>query len=198
MSLKNVVIGIAIIILTISVVVYGVNTFYSGPEYSDFCPDYRAVSFDLSGGKVCPEVCVGLYEIQSSACTFNECGSGCGADGVITFETKELCELGLQGKTCYDVYDDARETYSRNIFIIALPIGIAIIAVGAIIFGLEAVGAGLMGGGVGIVLWGVGGFWRFAQDWLKFLLSLAGLVVLIWLAYYFNKRLEKKKRKKKK
>ena len=40
---------------------------------------------------------------------------------------------------------------------------------------------------------GTDGFWRFADDWLKFLLSLVGLVVLIWLAYYFNKKFEKKK-----
>ena len=195
MTLKNVVIGIAIMILTISVVIYGVYTFYSGPEYEDFCSDFgRPVPVE-GDSVVCPAVCVPLYEIQNGECVFNDCGSGCGPDGLNSFRELSQCEVALTGNNCYDVYEEAREGYSRNIFLIALPIGIAIVALGALVFGLEAVGAGLMAGGVGIILWGVGGFWRFAQDWLKFILSLAGLVILIWLAYYFNKKFNKKKRR---
>ena len=67
-----------------------------------------------------------------------------------------------------------------------MPLGILVIVLGAVIFGLEAVGAGLMGGGVGIILYGVGGFWRFADDWLKFSISLLGLIILIWFSYRFN------------
>ena len=37
MILKNIVLGIAIIILTISVAVYGINLLYDKPEYADFC-----------------------------------------------------------------------------------------------------------------------------------------------------------------
>jgi len=80
--------------------------------------------------------------------------------------------------------------------LITLPLGIAIIILGTLIFSLESVGAGLMGGGVGLILWGVTGFWEFAEDWLKFLLSLVGLIILIALAYYFNRKLIKKRRKK--
>jgi hypothetical protein len=197
MNLKNIVIGIAILILTITVVIQGINTFYDGPEYSDFCPSERVpYAYSDKGERICPAVCVEMYEIVNGSCSFNECGSGCGVDGITSFETEELCLLALDGKNCYGLYDDAQEDYSRNIFLIALPLGIAIIAAGAIIFGLEAVGAGLMGGGVGIIIWGVGGFWRFADDWLKFLLSLIGLIVVIWLAYYFNRKWGNKKRRK--
>ena len=174
MSLKNVVMGIAIIILTISVAVYGINTFYNSPEYSDFCDEFKTAEIinnsegcEAIGGQWNPNI--GPRPIE-------------GAEG--------YCDRDF---TCREEYEDAREKYSRTLFFITLPLGIAIIAVGALVFGLEAVGAGLMGGGVGIILWGVGGFWRFADDWLKFLLSLVGLVVLIWLAYYFNKKFEKKK-----
>jgi len=41
MNIKNVVIGIAIIILTIFVAVYGINTFYPKPEYNDFCGEMK-------------------------------------------------------------------------------------------------------------------------------------------------------------
>ncbi|MEX2017452.1 MAG: hypothetical protein WD876_03185, partial [Candidatus Pacearchaeota archaeon] len=93
--------------------------------------------------------------------------------------------------TCRMEYEEDREVYSRNVFLIALPLGIIIIAIGALVFGLEAVGAGLMAGGVGIVLWHIAGYWNFAEDWLKLVLSLVGLAVLIWLAYFFNKKFGK-------
>lgn len=101
-----------------------------------------------------------------------------------TFEGAQgYCDIDY---SCRQDYEADREKYSRNIFMIAVPLGILVIVLGAVIFGLEAVGAGLMGGGVGIVLYGVGGFWSFAEDWLKFALSLLGLVVIIWFAYRFN------------
>ncbi|MDP3992461.1 MAG: hypothetical protein Q8P79_03085, partial [Nanoarchaeota archaeon] len=89
---------------------------------------------------------------------------------------------------------DALKERSKKVFFLALPIGIAIIALGAFFFGLEAVGAGLMGGGVGTLIYGSGAYWPYTQNWLRFLLSLAGLVILIWFAYFWNKR-RKKKRK---
>ena len=63
-----------------------------------------------------------------------------------------------------------------------------IITLGAFFFSLEAVGAGLMGGGIGTLIYGVGGYWRFAGDFLRFSLSLVGLVALISLAYWFNSK----------
>lgn len=176
MSLKNHVMSIAIIILTISVVVYGVNILYDRPVYSDFCGEFKTAEVidtqercDAIGGKW--DTYKGPRPVE-------------GTDG--------YCDRDF---TCRQEFDDASERHSRNIFLIALPVGIAIVIGGALFFGLETVGAGLMGGGVGIILWGVGGFWRFADDILKFILSLAGLIIVIWVAYYFNKKFEKKKKK---
>ncbi|MDP2628672.1 MAG: hypothetical protein Q8P15_02115 [Nanoarchaeota archaeon] len=178
MSLKNLVIGIAIIILTISVVVYGVSTFYEEPKYEDFCGDYRTQEI-IETQERCEEI-GGMWN------SYGEIPKP------VNGETIEgYCDRDY---TCRQEYETANEKYSRNLFLITLPIGIAIIALGAIVFGLEAVGAGLMGGGVGTILWGVTGFWRFADDWLKFILSLVGLIVLIWLAYYFNRKFSGKKR----
>jgi hypothetical protein len=180
MKIKNFAIGIAIIILTISVVVYGVNTFYKQPEYNDFCPDVRTTQ----------------YIDNEVDCIANE--GMWFEDGIPRIDNgKNVTGYCDRDYYCRQDYEDARESYSRNLFLIALPLGIAIIAFGALVFGLEAVGAGLMGGGIGVILWGVGGFWQFAQDWLKFLLSLIGLIVLIWLAYFLNKKFDKKGKRKK-
>ena len=178
MSLKNNIMMIAIIILTIFVVVYGVNILYDKPERVDFCGEFKTAEIIDT-----PESC---EEIGGNWAPYVSPRAVEGIEG--------YCDRDF---TCRQEYDDARETYSRNIFLIALPVGIAIIALGALSFGLEFVGAGIMGGGVGCVLWGVGGFWEFADVWLTFILSLIGLVVVICLANYVNKRIEGKGKKRK-
>jgi hypothetical protein len=174
MGIKEIVIGIAIIILSISVVVYGINTFYERPDYEDYCGDKSTIGF---------------VETKS------ECDS-VGGKWTTYVEHDEVLRP-VEGKAegwcdvsyyCREEYDNDLETYSRNLFLIALPLGIIIIIVGAVVFGLEAVGAGLMGGGVGVILYGVGNYWRYSADLLKFLLSLIGLIIVIYFAYWFNKK----------
>jgi len=187
-NIKNIVFGIAIFILTMFVSIYGINTFYTSPEYKDFCSEGRPFPKLVDGEEqICPAVCVQMYEIKNSTCVLNTCGSGCGPDGINSFDTLAQCEIVLDGKNCYDLYDEANKVYSRNVFLIALPLGILIIALGAYLFSLEAVGVGLMAGGAGTLVYGSGGYWRYADNWLKFVLSLVGLVSLIMFAYWFNK-----------
>jgi hypothetical protein len=179
MHAKNMIIAAGIIILTIAAGIYGVSTFYNAPSYSDYCNDAET-----------------NWYINDSA----QCGAAGGkwSDyvGPKTADSPSgYCDTTY---TCRQQYDADTETYSRTVFLIALPLGIIIIAFGALVFGLEAAGAGLMAGGVGIILWGVSRFWDFAQDWLKFALSLAGLAVLVWLAYYFNRKYGKNTGKRKK
>lgn len=171
MSIKNIVIGLAVIILTIFVVIYGIGTFYSEPKYEDFCGVYKdlgvinnSVQCEGVGGKWV------IFEEGALKPTNNPNG-WCDADYV-----------------CRTEYENKMETYSRNLFLICLPLGILIIVAGALIFGLESVGAGLMGGGVGTIIYGAGNYWRYSGELLKFLLSLAGLVVVIYFAYWWNKK----------
>lgn len=202
-SIKNIVFGIAIIVLTMFVTVYGINTFYSEPEYSDFCSEGRPFPKLVDGeDRICPAVCVQMYEIKNSACVFNSCGSGCGPDSINSFDTLAQCEIVSSGKNCYKLLDEANKVYSRNVFLIALPLGILIIVLGAYLFSLEAVGVGLMAGGAGTLIYGSGGYWRYADNWLKFVLSLVGLVALIIFAYWFNssdwniwRKIKKRKKK---
>lgn len=44
----------------------------------------------------CPMVCTVLWELEDNQCNLNECGSGCGADYVITFNTEEECLATLE------------------------------------------------------------------------------------------------------
>ncbi len=171
-SIKNLIFGVAIFLLTLFVGIYGINTFYSkGPDYKDFCPMYlgNQTSCAESGGNWIP----GSTDVVS--------GKPIPVGGYCDYDYT----------SCQKKFDSADEKYWKTTFLIALPLGILVIGIGALLFGLEFVGAGLMAGGLGIMIYGVGGFWRFAQDWLKFSLSLIGLIILIWLGYWLNKKVRR-------
>jgi hypothetical protein len=173
-SIKNVVIGIAIIILTIFVAVYGIGMIYESPDYSDFCGDKE------TGPVETDDECISVGGKWTS---FESEG---GAPRQVVKEgAGGWCDINFQ---CREDYEEARENYAKILFLITLPLGIALIIIGILVFGLEVVGAGLAGGGIGIMLWGIGEYWRYGSDLLKFALSLIGLVVVIFLAYWFNRK----------
>ena len=179
MDIKNIVLGIVIMILAISVVVFGVGLFYDRPEFEDFCDEFKTAQV-IENEEQCNNV-EGRWTSQEIRCVTEPCPQG-------------FCDRDF---SCRLEYEDAQERYARNLFFITLPLGIVIIIIGAIVFGLEAVGGGLMAGGVGVILWGVGSYWRFSDDLIKFILSLIGLVVVIYVAYWFNKKIGKHKSRKK-
>ena len=43
----------------------------------------------------CPTVCIPMWEVSSDACVFDECGSGCGPNGLTTFWTGKACLTAL-------------------------------------------------------------------------------------------------------
>lgn len=175
MQIKNIILGIAILILTMFVTIYGINTFYPKPQYEDFCEEEIPQKITQT-----EQECIntqGKWTPQEIRCITEPCLQG-------------YCDLTFN---CRQDYEDARKTWTKNVFIIAVPLGIIIIALGAFLIGLESVATGLMGGGIGTLLYGTWGFFWEADDKIKFVISLIGLVVVIGLAYYFNKKFEKKK-----
>ena len=180
MKIKDVILAIAIIVLTIFVTYYGINIFFPSSDYNNFCDNNKYYGI-LNTSQQCESVNGKWnpnYYPETTPVKNN-------IDG--------YCDIYYQ---CNLEFQDAMKMRSRNVFFIALPLGIIIIALGAFFFGLEAVGAGLMGGGVGTLIYGSGAFWPYTENWIRFFISLLGLIVLIWFAYFFNKRLSKKKGKK--
>jgi hypothetical protein len=47
--------------------------------------------------RMCPAVCVSMWQLNNGQCSFTGCGSGCGPDGVKTFATQEACQAALGG-----------------------------------------------------------------------------------------------------
>jgi len=178
-NIKNLVFGIAIFILTISVGIYGISTLLGeGPQYEKVCPPKQMFT---------ETQCLDEGGIWNNYSYLD-------GEKPIPVNERGYCDTY---SICQPRYDELNRDYSRNIFFFALPIGIIIIILGALLFGLDAVGGGLMAGGVGILLYGIGSVWQYADDLIKFILSLIGLFVVIVVSYYANNRLKlfnKKKR----
>ena len=180
MSLKNIILGIAIVILTIFVTVNGISIFYPNVDYEDFCDEFKTAEL-IQTQERCVEV-GGKWASEEIRCITEPCPQG-------------FCDSSY---TCRNEYEDAREMRAKKVFYVALPLGILILLIGGFLFHLEAVGAGLMGGGVGTLVYGAGNYWQYGGELFRFIISLLGLVAVIFLAYWFNKKDGAKPKKKKK
>lgn len=178
LNLKGIVFGIAVFVLALVVSIYGVNTIYNEPEYEDFCPN----SF------------LEVPEMNESIC-FEHGGKWQNYDRKVPEGELGYCDRDYM---CREAYELKQERYSMNLFLISVPLGILIL-IGGFYFVLEFVSIGVMVAGVGTILRGVFGYWKYSEDWLRFLISLVGLGVVIFFANRYvgdSKKKVKKKYKK--
>jgi len=174
MNVKSFVLGVAIIIATMSIVIFGMNSFYPNPEQNDFCGEIDKPTA-VNTEEECLEI-GGRWE-------------GYGKVPEIEGERLGWCDEHYE---CREDYETARSDYSRNAVLIMLVLGVILIVFGVFLSD-EVVGAGLMGGSVGILLYSIANYWRHVDDWLKLVVSIVLLLVFVWLSSYFEKKLRKKK-----
>lgn len=78
-------------------------------------------------------------------------------------------------------YNDAREIYNRNVFIMLIILGVISLALGAFLAN-EILTLGLSWGGVLSLIIASMRYWGTADNWIKVLILGLALAVLIWLA----------------
>lgn len=171
MRLRSIVIGVAIFILTVFVAVYGVSAVFPMPQYDQFCPPIKTSEY-IDNHARCEQV-GGFWVVDNYP-------RPVGGKNITGY-----CDVNYY---CNLDYQNASKKISKERFLVSIPIGVAIIVFGNAVFALETVGVGLMAGGAGTFVWGAGSYWGYASDVWRFIISLIGLVVLIWFAYWFEKR----------
>lgn len=183
-SFKNIILGIAIAIVFALAVGYGISVFYDEPQYEGYCKDAYG-RYGPYPEKLFPEntTCPRIDLTEK----YNQCSKD---EGLIVpiYHNQTGCQIDIQCDPCQKEFNDARKRYSRNIFIITAIVGIIGITAGAILFSVEAVGAGLMGGGLLTIIYGNVRYWEFFDDVMKFVILLGGLIVLIVIGYWINKK----------
>jgi hypothetical protein len=170
MKIKENILAIAIALVFVFFIGYGINVFYNFPDVNDYCDiDYRK---NISTQDLCEEN-EGRWNPHPEPLD--------GREG--------YCDVGYY---CREEYNNIREIYLRNLFIITGAIGIITI-LASLKLTKEPVSVGFMGGGVLLILYGTIRYWGNLEDWARFIMLGVVLAFLIWIGY---KKIEEVTRRK--
>ena len=151
--------SIAIAIVSLLFVIYGINTFYKAPEMNDFCAN---VSF----------------RVEVEECTENDIDCFCGVKN-----DDDLCtKLNPEYDKCMQNFNNARDNFNMVIFIVMSIIG-SLMVLGSFFIKHDTVSFGIMGGGILSILIGVLRNWSNVQDWMRFIILGVILAALVWIGY---------------
>ncbi|MBR9681727.1 MAG: hypothetical protein GOV00_02925 [Candidatus Altiarchaeota archaeon] len=171
----NTVFGIGIAILIFIVAMLGINVFYPVPDIDDFnCSEFRVE-------KLAP---------CADNLTVGECNA-------LTSQ-RTLALDNTEYQECWDRFDDARDTYSTNFFLISNILGFIAIIVSMFLFSMTNIAAGTAFSGLALIVFGFMVGWQHTDDVVKFIISLIITAVVIKFAVIVNRRYDQQPKKKKK
>ncbi|MEK6899207.1 MAG: hypothetical protein AABW79_03875 [Nanoarchaeota archaeon] len=195
MNVKNIVLGIGIFIVFMFLLHNGIRAFYDTPRYENF-DSCRAAGYGPGGeyfGYSYPTKLPGT-ENCSIVSGIREQEQQCSVQGgQVLYDYDDAgCITGFKEcNFCQQEFNEAMKKYNKNIFIIALVIGIIVLIVGFTILSVEPVGSALMASGIGAIVYGTIVNWENLGNLGRFLLLLFALVLLVWIALRINRQ-EKK------
>lgn len=170
-NIKEKLLSIAIAMVLVFFIAYGINTFYKNPKYADFCDEEKPYRPNITeeeclsiGGKWTQER---IPRVEGQP------------------EQKGYCD---QHYTCRKEFEDVREKYNKIVFIISGILGLAAVIIGGIVLKLESVSAGIMGGGILTIIYGTLRYWGHLEDIGRFLILGIILITLIFIGYKYLKK----------
>ncbi len=161
---KNVILAISIALVSVFFVAYAIQAVYPAPKYSDFCDDGKSNSIFINNSEDC-ETNGGMWKDYSDMNVDGKKDGYCNRDYY-----------------CSEEYNEVRDVYERNVFIINLVLGIVII-VASLLLTVESVSTGFMAGGAILLVYGTIRYWSDLSNVLKTLVLGIVLGILIWLGY---------------
>ncbi|HPD81878.1 MAG TPA: hypothetical protein PK357_02150 [Candidatus Pacearchaeota archaeon] len=164
MKIKEILLGIAIAIIFLMFCVFGMKLIYDAPKYEDYC-DYNKIT-----PVTYDKINLNDSELQEQAQAQQE-----------------------EYEKCSKLYDEANKNYSKNMFIISLIFGVLLIAGCTIFIEISSISGGLMFGSLMFIIYGTGRYWDYMDDFMRFIIVGIALGILIYVAYWTNKRMNSKK-----
>jgi len=183
-NVKNIILGIGIVVIYALVLWQGIEAFYASPQYDDFCTAGRFDAYYPTKPIAVGEPnCSFSRELQDKQ---NQCYAD---KGQPIFEYDDNgCQIALKTcDYCQRDYDDALDQHSKIVFIVAIIIGVITLIVGYSFLSTEPVGSALIGSGIWAIFWGAAINWRnFSSIW-RFSLLLVALILVVWFALRLNR-----------
>ena len=151
------IIGIAIILNLFFA--YAIKVIYPGQEREDFCPREQKIE-RITNAESC---------IQKG---------GQWDDSFVGPEERGYCN---QDFTCSQSYQEFREVYERNVFMILVVLGVISLGISFLTGVNQVLATSFSFGGVLTFVVASLRYWELAQDWLHLLILGLALATLIWL-----------------
>lgn len=183
MNVKNLVLGLGIFIVFLLMLFFGIETFYPSPKWDKFC-NQSIYTQPMPYGKLDGSYYNPSLEEQANSCV-NQKGTPIYQYNSTGYPTSiKECNM------CQKEFDEAISSYDKKVFLISLIAGIIVFLIGYTILSIEPVGSSLMAGGIGAIVIGTARNWQNLSSIWRFLILLAALVLLIWIALRMNKNIK--------
>ena len=164
MKIKEILLGLVIAVIFLMFCVFGTKLIYDTPKYERYC-DYSKMNYPTASDKI------------------NLSGS--------ELQAQQEAQDQIY-RECSEKYDLANKDYSKNMFIISLVFGILVIIICTIFVEIGSISGGLMFGSLMFIIYGTGRYWNYMDDLLRFIVLGIALIILIYVAYWVNKKTNKK------
>lgn len=170
MKVKNLVLGIGIVVVFALLLWQAIETFYPSPEFDRYC--------NVTG---IPVPVVKGIDMSNNA-TYCLEHNGTWREG--------FCDLYYK---CQQGYEAAMRPHSQVVFLVSLIAALIVIVAGYFFLRVEPVGSALIGCGIWALFWGSAVNWRNFANYMRFILLLIAFVFIIWLALRLNKNIKGKR-----
>ena len=175
-EVKKWLVAIAIALVFNLFVNYGINTFYPGPERSDFCEQDGRFAYPKPAGEPYKCETVNATEDLKRNCPTEK--------GYIAYRNYDSnhCATEAYCETCDKEFQEVEKRHSGNVFVVLIILSIAVLVAG-ITLKVEAVSLGFsMAGVLGLFISSMR-YWSHLQDVYRFILLGVVLAILIWVGY---------------
>lgn len=157
---------------------YALSLVYEEPRYEAYCPQYISDNYIVIPDT--KDECIA----EGGQWTENAFYGRSMLVGVE--ESKGYCDLQF---TCRQEYDTARETHSRNVFVVLVALGALSVLVGNFFKGNLVISNGLALGGLLSFIIASIRYWNTANDIFRVIILAISLGILFWIAWKkFNDR----------
>ena len=162
---------------------YGIDTFYKGTKYDDFCKPE-----DIRQTIATKEKCDSVGGLWSENIYYKgerkmEGGAVAPAPMNPTMEQKEPIGWCDAYFSCQKDFEKANNVYKRNLFIIWIVAGVLAVVASFFLFTVEIMSVAFMFAGIVSFLVGTIVYWSAMQDYLRFVILGIVLAMLIYIGY---------------
>lgn len=174
------------IALTLSIVIvlnllfnYAIFAFYTSPNYEGFCGKETRQHYDNKNS---------CEAIGGEWVAYNQgpyprpikVAPPPGGEGAVEELPEYYCDTT---KSCRNEYDEARNFYNRNVFIMLVSLGAVSFIAGFFFVSVSAISSGLLFGGLLSIFIGNARYWSSMNEYLRLVVLAVVLASLIWLGY---------------